>query len=245
VKKGISLLYFQIFTFLKSSKFVMPSIFLLVLQLSIYYAIQAKPVDFMNAIFQAEFYAFIIAIWLGFSSNDLNDGITEQLLILRAKKEVLYYSINVVFLFVISAFISLISVIIPLVFHFVNKGEFFDHVSSGGDFLLAFFLFLGSSFAGVSLGALFHPRIIKEKKFALLYVLLAGLFSIARVSMVDDQEMLKYVMWVFPTLANHSTTLRGGSYFSSIRVGQLFLISLFYGLSYSYIKILILIKRKF
>ena len=245
MKKGINLLTFHIVTFLRSSKYVMPIIFLLTLQLSIYLAIQARPVNFVSAMLQAEFYAFVIAIWFGFSSNDWNEEVTEQLLILRAKNEFFYYSIYVIFLFIISAFISLISVIIPLIFNVVNHNEFFAHISSGKDFFLACLLFLGSSFAGISLGALFHPRIIKEKKFALLYTLLVGILSITRASVVNNQEILKYVMWVFPTIANHSTILRESSYLASARVVQLFLISLFYGLSYSYIKIVILIKRKF
>ena len=244
MKKAISLLHYQWFTLMKSPKYVMPLILLLVLQLSIYLAIQARPVDLLDAIFLGEFYVFIIGIWLGFSANGWNDEITEQLLVLRMKSKVKYDSLYVVFLFIICLWISLICVLIPLAMGMIHRG-FFAQSVLGSNLLYSFLLFLGSSFSGIALGALFHPRLCKDKSSAILYVLLAGVFSIARVAIVSDFEWLKYLLWVFPNIASHSEQLSGNLNFSGSAVAQVVTISLLYGALYSAIKVFMLNKRKY
>lgn len=242
MKKAASILYYHFFTFIRSSKYIVPLIFLLVLQTSIYFASQRRPVDFLNAILIAETYAFIIAIWLGFSSNGWINQTTEQLLIVRSKSDLIYYSIDAVFLFVISLLISLICAFLPVLINLFDPYFFHQYLMT--DFIYSFLLILGISFAGISLGALFHPRII-QKKSAIIYTFLVGILSVARIPILSQQEGLRYLLWILPRLSAESLQLSDYSSFIFPTVAKISLLSLLYGLFYSFIKILLLSKKKY
>ena len=242
MKKIISILHFHLFTFARSSKYVMPLSVLIFLQLSLYITARGEPADFVSGIFLAEIFAFVIAIWVGFTSSRWTDEITEQLLILRAKSDVFYYSIYVVFLFVISIFISLISVVIPIIFHLLDT-DFFQQFTIAY-ISHSFLLLIGSSFAGLSLGALFHPRIMFDSETP-LYVVIAGLVSITRNPIVNRYEIFQYILWFLPNVSAHHAIIDDSSYFTFLIVGRLFLISMLYGVCYSFIKIVLLSRKKF
>ena len=242
MKKITSILYFHLFTFVHLSKYVIPLVLLLFFQIMIYAMARGGPSDFASDIILAEIFAFVIAILVGFASTGWTDPITEQLLILRAKSDVLYYSIHGLFLFVISIFISLISVLVPVFFHLLDSGFFQQFTTLY--LMQSFLLLLGTSFAGISLGALFHPRIIFDKEGA-LYVGLISLVSITRHAVVNQFEILQYVLWLLPNVSAHHATIIDSSYFTFLVVGRLFLMSMLYGLAYSFIKVVLLSKRKF
>jgi len=242
MKKITSILYFHFFTFVHLSKYVIPLVFLLFFQIMIYAIARGGPSDFVNDIILAEIFAFVIAILVGFAANGWTDHITEQLLILRAKSDVLYYGIHVLFLFVISALISLISVLIPVIFHLLDS-DFFEQLTIAS-LIRSFLLLLGSSFAGISLGALFHPRILFDNDGA-LYVGLISIVAVTRNAIVNRYEIFRYVLWLLPNVSAHHSVIVDSSYFTFLIVGRLFLTSMLYGLIYSLIRIVLLRKKKF
>ena len=243
MKKIVNILYFYCFTFVRSSKYVMPLALLILLQMSLYIIARGEALDFINSLFLAEIFAFTIAIWLGYTSSGWIDEVTEQLLILRIKSDVLYHSIYCLFLLVVSVFISLISILIPTIFHLFDSGLFqqFNVIY----FSYSFLLFLGSSFAGISLGALFHPRIMVDKNEVSLYVSVVGLVSITRHSIVNQYEIFQYLLWLFPNVSAHHSIIIDSSQFTFLIVVRLFLFNMLYGLAYSLIKILLLSRKKF
>jgi len=220
----------------------MPLSFLVFLQLLLYLAAGSRPAEFLANIFLAEIFTFSIAIWLGFSSNKWIDEATEQLLILRIKSDKAYYSIYVAFLFFISAIISLITILIPTIISLIDAG-FFEHFGIIY-FSQSFLLFLGSSFAGISLGALFHPRLMDSKSELPLSAAVVGLFSITRYPAVDHYELMRYVLWFFPNVSAHHSVISNSSYFTFPVVGGLFLINMLYGLVYSVVKVTLLSRKK-
>ena len=242
MKKITNILYFHLFTFVQLSKYVIPLVLLLFFQIMIYTIARGEPSDLVNDIILAEIFAFVIAILVGFASSGWTDHITEQLLILRIKSDALYYSIHALFLFVISIFISLISILVPVIFHLLDPGFFQQFTISY--LMKSFLLLLGSSFAGISLGALLHPRIIFDKEGA-LYAGLISLVAITRHAVANQFEIFRYVLWLLPNVSAHHAMIVDSSYFTFLLVGRLFLISILYGLAYSFIKVLLLSKRKF
>jgi len=209
----------------------------------LYLGIQRRPTNFLDSIFLAEIFVFVIAIWLGYASNNWTDVITEQLLILRIKSDKVYRSIYVVFLFLVSACISLISISIPAIINLLDW-RMFERFSITY-FSQSFLLFLGSGFAGISLGALFHSRLMVKDGEKPLYAAGAGLLSITRYSIVNQYGIFNYILWIFPNVSAHHSILSDHSYFTFLNVTSLFLINLFYGVIYSIIKIVLLSKKKF
>jgi len=243
MKKITSILYFHLFTFIHSPKYIMPLAVLVFLQLVIYTMARGGPSDFISDILLIEIFAFIISIWLGFASNGWTDETTEQLLILRAKSHVLYYGTYVAFLFVIGIFVSLISASMPVLIYLLDSG-FFQQFSVAY-FGYSFLLLLGSSFAGLSLGALFHSRMMLATEETPLLVIVVGLLSITRQPIVNQFSIFQAVLWLLPYLSAHHGIISDGSYFTFLTVGRLFLISMLYGGAYSFIKVMLLSKRKF
>lgn len=243
MKKLISLINFFIFTSMRSPKIIMPLTVLIFLQLTIYTTIGRRPTDFFSGVFLAEIFTFTIAIWLGFSSNSWVDEVTEQLLILRVKKDTAYYAIYVVFLFLLSICISLISALIPVIFHLADSG-FFERYTVA-HFLKSFLLITGSSFAGVTLGAMFHPRLMPNKSDTPLIVTIVGLIAITKTSIINWQGFFRYILWTFPNTSAHSSIIVDSSDFTFPLVVRLFLVSILYSICYSLIKIVWLSKTKF
>lgn len=242
MKKLINMVHFYAVILVRSSKIVMHLATLIFLQSIVYMTISQRPRDFLSSVFLAEIFTFIIAIWLGFSSNSWIDETTEQVLILRVKKDKIYYTIYVVFLFIVCIFISLISASIPVIIHLADNDFFNQYTLSY--FINSFLLMLGSSFSGIALGALFHPRLTLRKKDDPLVVVFFGVVAITRTSIVDWQGLLRYVLWIFPSVSTHSSLITESTFTFSL-VAKLSLISVFYGVCYSFIKIVRLSKEKF
>lgn len=242
MKQMTSILRFHLTTFLRDGKYVVPLTLLVLLQFTLVFAIMRHPADFLESVFLMEIFTFIVAVSLGFGASKWTDPVTEQLLILRTKKGITYYSVHVIFLLIVSAGLSLVSLLIPTLLHLLNPGMFERFTLNY--FVLSYLLFLGSSFAGMSLGALFHPRLVTTSSNVPLYVSAIGLMAITRNPVESQYAILRFVLWIFPNLSAHQS-LMSNQDFTLLNVVPLAIISLVYGIIYSVIKVVGLSRRKF
>ncbi|MBP1044977.1 hypothetical protein I6N96_01705 [Enterococcus sp. BWM-S5] len=243
MKTLTDLLNYQRLSYFKSSRFVMPLVWLLLLQLAIYTT--PRPIGLMDSIFMSCMYTFLIAMWVGLSYNNLEDEVGEQLLILRVKSETVYYLSISVFLLILSAIISLISAIAPLIAAIVSQQTLFDRPFETNDFFCSLLLLFSCACAGSALGSLLHPRIIKDKKLILLTALFLVVFSSARLAMVREYSFLKFILWVIPPVADITKAYPVSTAFSRPVTFQLFGQLLIYAGAFSAVKIGLLKKIKF
>lgn len=241
MSKIISTIYFHLFSLFRSSAFAIPLIVLLFLQMMLYMTVQNHPAQFFSHIFLAEIFAFVVAIWLGFISHSFTNETTEQLLILRLKSDKLYYCIYACFLFIISFFVSLITIFIPTILSFTG---FFEQFSVT-DFCYALLLFTGSNFAGITLGAMIHPRIMRRKEEAPFSAIFVCLVAITSYSISLEYPLFRFVLWVLPNVSAHNVIIESVADFTLSTVVALFLISVVYGFAYSAIRVLLLARKKF
>jgi len=241
MSKIMSVLYFHLYSLSRSSKYAIPVIFLVLLQMMLYMAIQTRPALFFSHLFLAEIFAFLVAVWLGHISHSWTDETTEQLLILRVKSDKFYYSIYVVFLFIISFCVSLLTISIPTVLSFTGFFEQFTLSYFGSSFLL----FLGSNFAGITLGAMIHPRLTAKKGDTPLYAMFACLVAMTRYPISQAYPIFRFVLWVLPNVSAHHAMITDVSELTFWSVIPLFLVSVVYGIVYSVIRIVLLARKKF
>jgi len=241
MNKMFSVLYFHIFSIVRSPKYVLPIAFLVFLQIMHYTTVHAPPAQFFDYIFLSEIFTFAISVWLGSASNKWFETTTEQLLILKVGSDKFYYAIYTVFLFVLSVCISLISVAIPTIYSFTGLFEQFTVTY----FAYSFVLFLGSSFAGICLGSLFHPRMFTKKNEAQFLAILACIVAITRYPISQTYPILNYVLWILPNLSSHQAIITSSSELIFSNVGLLVLVSIAYGILYAIIKILLLCRKRF
>jgi len=243
MRKIVSLLNYHLVIFSRSAKGLIPFGLLVILQISIYRAIQAHPVNFDRAAIQGEFFIFMIGIWLGFSSNTWHDPITEQLLALRVKSLRDYHVIYVIFLAILSLFAAMITTVIPIAYHVVLP-EFFARYGIS-EFIASFFLFWSSSFTGMALGALSHPRFFKDRASCLWTIVLVSILTMTRTAVSTDFPWARFILWVFPNFSSHYQILSDTIYFPLVTTTSLVLVTFIYGLVCSAIKIERLAKGKY
>lgn len=241
MNKVVSVLYFHLFTIIRSPKIALPVGFLIFLQMIHYMTAHSPPAQYFEYIFLAEIFTFVSAVWLGNSSTRWIDTTTEQLLILRVKSDKLYYIIHTIFLFILSIGISLISLTIPTIYSFTGLFEYFTVAY----FSYSFLLFLGSSFAGMCLGSLLHPRILTKKNDTRYFAILAILIAVTRYPLSQSYPILNYLLWVLPNLSAHQSIITNSSELTLLSIGMLFLVSITYGIMYSVIKIYLLCRKKY
>lgn len=238
-----NLLSYHCLSYFKSSRFLMPLVWLLLLQLGIYTT--PRPIGLMDSIFMSCMYTFLIAMWVGLSYDTVENEVGEQLMILRIKSETVYYISSALFLFLLSAVISLISALAPLLAAIISQQTLFDRPYETNDFFCSLLLLLSCSFTGSALGSLLHPRIWKDKKLILLVALFLVVFTHARLAMIKEMPFLKFVLWLVPPIADISKSYPVSTAFSIATTFQLFVVLILYGLAFSAIKIGLLKKLKF
>lgn len=237
------LLNYHRLSYFKSSRFVMPLVWLILLQLGIYTT--PRPIGLMDSIFMSCMYTFLIAMWVGLSYNNLEDEISEQLLILRVKSDTLYYLSTSLFLLLISVIISLISTVAPLIAAIASQQTLFDRPYEANDFLCSLLLLFACASSGIALGSLLHPRILKDKKLILLVALFLVVFTSARLAMIKEFSFLAFILWVIPPVADITKAYPISTAFSKLITTQLFGLFFLYTLGFSAVKIGLLKKIKF
>ena len=108
--------------YLKSNKLVMPLLLWLVF-LRIGYS--QKPLEYLPNIVMSAGVLLFITSWLGFSYMDLEDPITEQIMILKLSSIHWYNISKIIFLIGISLMMSLISVAVPVIQNILLRGSLF------------------------------------------------------------------------------------------------------------------------
>lgn len=82
--------------------------------------------------------------------------------------------------------------------HIYFKGNKFIMPLTAYDVLNAFILVAGCSFAGGALGSLLHPRVMEDRKLAVVLTVLFSVLTVVRTGLVQEITSLKYVAWILP-----------------------------------------------
>ena len=171
------------------------------------------------------------------------DSVSEQILLLKIEKRNTYYLSKNVFVFLLGAPLSLIGVVFPVLVNAVYGFTLFVKPLTLWDVLCSFILHIIIAILGASLGIVFQPRCMKNRKEALMFVTLIAIISITKTSINNTFSLTKYITWIFPPLGDITIYFNKNDCFNAAAMGKAAL----YGCVYSVVLLYIsnqLLKRK-
>lgn len=228
--------------YFRSTKFILPIIAIALLQIGVY---GTSPLQLIDSVLISSIYTFLIMIWVGYSYNSLEDETSQELIILKMRSSSKYYLSQGVLLACLCTFVSLICSFVPSISDIISQHTVFERTVTSGDLFSFIILFLGTTFSGAFLGSLIHPRIISNKKNALVLVLLIAVLCLIKTVIISEKSYLAYFLWVLPPI---SSMVEFFSKTDFLRMDSLIgftIIMFIYSLGYLVVRILLLSKIKF
>lgn len=212
-----------------SHKYIAPTLFFIIAVMSTYLATIER---IFNGFQVSAIFMFITAIWITYNFNEIEDTTQKQLVLLNTNKENKYYIMRICFLFIYVLALNLVSIIFPILI-----GSFKENIHIT-DILIGFLMQAVIGFLGISVANLFESKILKDRKVALMILLLIMVLSCIQGLVIDDQPAIKYFMLILPP-----------AYYVYQSEGMQLLLSLGGALIYSLILIFVYvrlsIKKKF
>lgn len=241
-RKSAALVKYQMRIYVKENRFLMPLVVMLIL---LYLMYSISPVGVVSSFSMSCYMIFIIMVWAGFTVAVVEDPIMEQIQLLRVENALCYYLGKIFFVFVLGLAGSCICLFFPVAVNLIRQGQLFGRPLLISDLVHAFFLLLGSSFAGGTLGSLWHPMVMRERKMALLLTVLAAVLTIIKGAVVQEIPFLKWLVWVLPPVDEVMENYGHAEFFACSQTLKIFLFLMTYSLIYSMIKSAVSYKRKF
>jgi hypothetical protein len=204
-----------------------------------------KPVEPIGSFSITMIVFFFIMVWVGLTQTDLENPISEQLMILKARSAVKYYISNLLFLFIPCLLYGALAVFAPLAANAVQGFTIFTYRLNPGDMICAFLLSSLTGFAGCALGSLLHPRIIKDRKFASLLAFVAAIIGLAKKGIHMKFPAARFFTWVFPPVSDVNSLLDNTEHYDAGVVGVCLLLLIAYAAAVSTIKVVTLAWKKF
>jgi hypothetical protein len=173
---------------------------------------------------------FFVMTWISFSYQEVEELISEQLLVLKLQSAELYNVSKFIFLLLIGLGFSILGIAFPMIQNLLNHFSIFNREIIIPDIINGVVLHFIIASVGVALGALFHPRIIKDK-MSVLMVVTAAILGYAKGPIILEFPISKFVLWIFPPVYDILGSFNGQEYFDL----QHMILPILYGCVYSII----------
>jgi hypothetical protein len=190
-----NLLIYHFKTYLKSYKLLLPFLIYLIYLFAAY---GIMPFSIVSSFSESAGVLFFIMAYVGFSYAELENPVTEQLILLRTNNDNLYYLSRLTVLLIISFVMSLLGLLYPLILNSVNNDHLFTRSLQLEDVVIGFFLHCLMAFLGAMTGSFFHPRIIKNRKLAVLLLFFVAVTGISKGALANHIPQTRFVSWIFP-----------------------------------------------
>lgn len=212
--------------FIRSVKGVLPFIIMCVF-LGITYNPNANT-DMYAAVVSSCLFSFYILMYIGYilTSNELD--VSEQCVYIRCKNKSLYYICKALCIFILSVFSGFVLIAAACVF---SNGD--------GNILtvvVSFLLVVCSGFCGGSLGQMFHPVIIRDRKLAAVLVVLVALLCACQSGIINIYPYSRYIFVLLPPIGSFEYINTITDIISAVSVIKESLIFLTYAIVYELIK---------
>ncbi|MCD2492894.1 hypothetical protein LQE92_09665 [Lacrimispora sp. NSJ-141] len=242
MKTTYELIRYHFHSYFKSSRFVMPVVILAVVLYCMY---TIMPVGIVDSFSISSVCLFLIMVWAGLSYNMLEDPVSEQLMILRVRSDITYYLSCSLFLILLGMLACLISTLFPVIQNLLNHRQLFLRPIKASDILCGWLLQSASAFVGSSVGALLHPRIMKDRKIAISLTAFIAVMAVSKFGILQEIPASRSVLWIFPPMEELNSIFAGEETYSLLKVLEALGILCLYGTAVSALRIWLLKKRKF
>ncbi|NOW33049.1 hypothetical protein [Clostridium beijerinckii] len=191
--------------------------------------------DIVGSMVSSAAFLFALMTWIGFTycSNIELELIAEEVLILKLKSHTRYWISKIIFMGIVGLFFSTLSIGIPTICNV------FKYPVTFSDIFVSFIIHMFLSIIGALIGMLLQPRIISNRKMAILGAIFIVLMSIIKGPVINEVPYSKYVMWIFPPINEVSTAYLNLMHFNIANL----IMPLIIMIIYIFIESFILIKR--
>lgn len=242
MNKLIELLKYHFDIYTKSNKFIMPLVAWLAFMFVSYSII---PVGVVPSCLVSMVCLFFIMVWVSISYTELVEPVSEQIVLLKVRNDNLYYFSKLLFLIILGLIFSILGILFPSVQNVINGFKLYIRPITFYDIIAAFILYFVTSSLGAVTGMLLQPRIIKDRKIAVVSTFMIALMGLANGFLNSNVPFTRYITWVFPPLSNMIACFSGKKYFYLNDI----ITAVFYACMYStivyFINVYFLKKNKF
>lgn len=242
MKEISKLLNYHFAIYIRAHKIVIPVVTWVIF---LYFSYTIFPIEMVSSTITSCIAAFYIMVWIGFTYYDIENPVSEQIMILRVKNEIFYFITKIIFLSLLCLIISFIGIIVPLLQNATHGFEIYTRDIRVYDIIISYFLHMLATISGVIISGLFHPRIIKNRKLASLLVLIISVMAIVKGALNGSAFFLKYITWIFPPLDDFAQVFTNKIYFELRDIIQSTIVFITYTFVVGILQIYLLRQKKF
>lgn len=242
MRKIVELVKYQRQIYFGGSRFVMPLIAAVAFLFVMY---SMKPLKIVDSYSLSCYFVFFVMVWIGFGLSADENPVMEQILQLRTRSGFCYYFSKIVFACMLGVILSAMCAVFPVLQNVLNQFMLFSRPLTGYDVLNAAVLLSGYAFAGGALGSLLHPRVMKDRKLAVILTALLTLLTLTRTAWVREVPVLKWIAWIFPPVHRISVVYGQSDSFRFLSSAWIFASMLAYGIVLGMIKSVLCHRNKF
>jgi hypothetical protein len=158
------------------------------------------PVDVLPSFTLSATVTFLIMIWLGFSFNEAEALETEQIIFLKVKNKNYIGISKILLMLFLGILFSITGTLYPLIVNVINHFHVFTREVQALDIIFSLFVHILYGCLGSMIGLIFHGRIIKNRKEALLLVVFIAVISIVKGSIEQDIPITCIISWIIPPI---------------------------------------------
>lgn len=228
--------------YIRTPKYVVPFLALLIF---LWGAYGYMPVQVVNSFAFTMSVLFFVMVCVGLTYHDTENTVAEQLLILKLGNAWKHYLAQTVFLFLVGTVFSLFTVLFPLLVNIVTNFALYKRPITASDIISAFVVHCFVAYMGSAVGALFHPRIIKDRKLAMLLAVFVAVVGFTKMGIHQQLPIAAACTWLFPPVSNIADLFTGQETFIARHVAYAVGITTLYGTVINAASIIVLIKKKF
>ena len=236
------LIRYQYRQYMLSGKYILPLITLLAV-ISVMYTV--TPVGVVSSFSMMSLFLFLIMVWVGVVSQEIEPEVSEQIIILRLQSERIYYTSQILFMGMVSAVATGISIGVPMLNHILHGGGVFGRGILLFDVIGGFLLMCVCSFNGAMAGGIFHPRIVRDRKIGMGATFFLALLVIVRIAVIHRFPVSKFVLWLVPPVSDVVSRFSNQEYFNMGKIMIVFGVLMGYGVIMAVLRVELLRIRKF
>lgn len=240
MKNIVEMAKYRLHIWIQGRLYIMP---LVVLALYDGFCFSIRPVQLVTCVVVLCFVLFLTMVWTGYMLADRENPVEEQLLYLRVVRKSSYYVGKSLFLISVQFLFAILAMLMPLILA-VTAADTFSGTVTAGDLAQSFLLLLGSASAGMALGSLLSPGVMRDRKLSLLLTMLLAVVSVLG-STLKKYAVAGWFVWLLPPISVIGEAYGSGGPFLQGRTIALWGMLVLYSMVYLLVRDTISYKRRF
>lgn len=230
---------YRLHIWMQGHLYVMP---LVVLALYDGFCYSIRPAQLVTCVVMLCFVLFFAMVWTGYMIADRENPVEEQLLYLRVVRKSSYYVGKSLFLLTVQLIFATLAMAMPMILS-ITADTFTGPVTMG-NLAQSFLLLFGSAGAGMALGSLLSPQVMRDRKLSLLLTVFLAVVSVLETAL-KKYAVIGWFVRLLPPISAIGEAYGNSSFFQMGKTIALCGVLLLYSVVCLAIRDIISHKRRF